>query len=235
MRERDRRLERIADRVGEHAVALEPARALELCRALRMNEDQNAELLHLRPERMELRIAQLQAVDAAAQADAAQSVLLGAFLRLLDREVRMLQRHGRERDEPIRLCRADLCELLVLDLDQLLHDVSVGLVPVRIDAERLDVDALLVHRAEAICQRRARHEERLRLQRPSHQRHRVRDCAVRVHVDGFHALAAHHDFAAPCLRGARAAAYDERDTVRRSRGFLGTHRSPSVLAMRALS
>src|SRR3989449_11767700 len=73
VRERDGGLERVADHVVEVAVALEPV--LEVGRgagALRMDEDHHAELLGLGPERVELRIADLRAVDAAADPGAAQ-------------------------------------------------------------------------------------------------------------------------------------------------------------------
>src|SRR3989449_7778620 len=66
VRERDGGLERIADHVVEVAVALEPV--LEVGRGtggLWMDEDHHAELLGLGPERVELRIADLRAVDAA--------------------------------------------------------------------------------------------------------------------------------------------------------------------------
>ena len=63
-----------------------------------------------------------------------------------DGEVGILQRHRGEGDEALRVRRADLGELLVLDPDRPLRATSRSAVPVRVDAERLDVDALLVHR-----------------------------------------------------------------------------------------
>ena len=72
VRERDGGLERIADHVVEVAVALEPV--LEVGRGasgLRVDEDHHAELLGLGPERVELGVAELLAVDAAADASAA--------------------------------------------------------------------------------------------------------------------------------------------------------------------
>ena len=112
----------------------------------------------------------------------------------------MLQRHRREGDEPVGLGRADLRERLVLELDELARDVPLRRVPVGVDAERLDVDALLVHRADAV--RRAGHEEGLRLERSPHQGHRRGHRAVRVHVHGLHALALHHHLSPPRLRAA---------------------------------
>ena len=204
VRQRDRRLERVADRVREQAVAIQPAAALELRRALRVNEDQGAELLRLRPEWMELRIAQLHALDAAAEAAPAQPVLLHPLLELLGREVGVLQGHRRERDEPVRMRRAELGQLLVLQLDQLRRDVAIRVVPVRIDAERLDVDALRVHRADAI--RDPRLQQELRLHLPSHERHGFGERAVRVYVHRLHTLAVHHHVTSARLGGARPAA-----------------------------
>src|SRR5262249_17423317 len=70
VRERDGRVERIADRVREPAVA--PEAFGQVRRALRMNEDQDAELFGLGPEGMKLRIWELVAGDAGATGGAAQ-------------------------------------------------------------------------------------------------------------------------------------------------------------------
>jgi hypothetical protein len=51
------------------------------------------------------------------------------MLELLGCEIGVLQGHRRQSDEPVRLCRADLGELLVLQLDDLIGEVRVGLVP----------------------------------------------------------------------------------------------------------
>src|SRR5262249_54099375 len=84
-------------------------------------------------------------------------------------------------------------------------------VPVGIDAERLDVDPLLVHRLEPV--RGPRHQERLRLDLASHQRHRLGHGAVRVDVDRLDASAVHDDLAPPRLslgrRGGGQTAPDE--------------------------
>src|SRR5207245_5232800 len=85
------------------------------------------------PERVELRIADLRAVDAAADPGAAQPVLLHALLELLGGEVGVLQRHRREGDEALGIRGARLGELLVLDLDDLAGEIAVRGVPVRVD------------------------------------------------------------------------------------------------------
>src|SRR5207244_8447175 len=80
MRERERGLERVPDGVVEAAVALQAV--VEVARALRMHEDQHAELLGLGPERVELGVGELQALDAAADRGAAQAELLHDVLEL---------------------------------------------------------------------------------------------------------------------------------------------------------
>src|SRR5262249_4207939 len=90
VRERDRRVERITNRVRQPAVA--PEALGQVRRALRMDEDQHAELLGLSPERVKLRVGELVAGDARAHGGAAQAELVHAFLELLHREVRELER-----------------------------------------------------------------------------------------------------------------------------------------------
>src|SRR6266851_778364 len=191
MRERERGLERIADRIGEPAIAVQAR--LELLGADRMDEDKRTELLHLRPDGMEFRIGKLPPLDAAADRHAAQAELLDAVLDLLDREVGMLERHGGEGDEAVGLRCHQLGELFVLQLDERRRDVAVRLVPVGIDAERLDVDALLVHGAQT----RGRHYQALRPHLQTHHRQGLGEGAVRVDVDGLHAAAVHHHLAPP--------------------------------------
>src|SRR6059036_743150 len=105
MRERDGGVQRVADRVRQPAVALEAPG--EVWRALRMDEDQDAELLGLRPERVELRVGELVAGDARADGGAAEPELLHPVDELLHREVRKLERDRREGDETIRILRAE--------------------------------------------------------------------------------------------------------------------------------
>src|SRR5436309_3443863 len=77
VRERDGRLERVADHVRQQTVALEPARQRLRCPcSLGMDEDEDAELLGLGPERVKLRVAQLLLVDAPADGSPAQPVHL---------------------------------------------------------------------------------------------------------------------------------------------------------------
>ncbi len=115
-----------------------------------MQEDEHAEFLRLGPDRVEFLRRQFLAIDASPDGGAAQAERLDAVDKLLDREIRMLQRHGREGDEALLMRRAEFGELFVLNPDELRREVALGLVPERIDAERLDVDALRVHRLDAV-------------------------------------------------------------------------------------
>src|SRR5215831_4756313 len=198
-RQSDRRLQRVADYVLQHAVSFEPAGGAEFGGALRMDENQRAELFGLGPGWMKFRVRQLLAVDAAANQCAAQSELLDRIFELLGGEIRMLQSHGREADELVGLRRASLGEFLVLQLDHLTGEVGLGFVPKdRVDAERFNVDALLVHRLDAVW----RDHERGLLHLQSHQRIRVGHLAMGVHVDGPNAFSVDYDLTTP-LRGLR--------------------------------
>ena len=58
----------------------------------------------------------------------------------------MLQRDGRQRDKAIGVCRHPFRQSLVLSANDALCEVVVGRVPpVAVDAQRLNVDALLIH------------------------------------------------------------------------------------------
>src|SRR5205823_1917784 len=80
-------------------------------------------------------------------------------------------------------------------------DVALGLVPeLRIDAERLDIDALLVHDLGAL----GRDDELREAHLLTDEFERFRDVAMGVNVDGRDALARDDDLAPPglsrCLR-----------------------------------
>ena len=102
VRERDGGVERIADDVGEIAVALKPV--LELIRravACGWMKTSDAQLLGLGPERVELRIGDLLAGDVAADRRAAQPSFLTPCLELLGGQIRILQRNRGEGDEAV--------------------------------------------------------------------------------------------------------------------------------------
>ena len=90
MLQRNRGIERIADRVRQPAVALEALG--EFRRALRMDEQDGAELFGLGPDRMEFGVGEILARHAGADGGAAQPLLFDRRLQLLDREVGKLQR-----------------------------------------------------------------------------------------------------------------------------------------------
>ena len=125
--------------------------------------------------------------------------MLDRLLELLGGKIRVLQSDRRQTDKPVRLRRADLGELRILQFDDLPGEVGLGLVPKdRVDAERFDVDALFVHRRDAF----RRDHERRRLHLQPHQRIGLRHVAMRMHVDSPHALSIDDDLAPP-LRGLR--------------------------------
>src|SRR3981189_3467647 len=87
--QRNRGVERIADRIRQPAIALE-ARC-ELRRALRMNEENRRKLFGLVPHRVKFLIGEVRSLHAAADGGAAQALLLDRGLKLLYGEVRKLQ------------------------------------------------------------------------------------------------------------------------------------------------
>src|SRR5689334_6467011 len=86
VRQCDRRFERVADRVGQQAAALEPAARLQFPGPERVHEDEDPELFRLGPNRMEFRVGQLLPGNAAADRQAAQPQFLDRVVELLDGE-----------------------------------------------------------------------------------------------------------------------------------------------------
>ena len=103
----------------KQAVAGEPAARLQFAGAERVHEDQHAQFLALRPERVEFRVGQFLAGDAAGDADAAEAEVLDRVLELLGGEVGILQRRRRKGDEAVGMAGAELDQRFVLDADQL--------------------------------------------------------------------------------------------------------------------
>ena len=194
--QRDRGLERVADGVGEPAVALETRG--ELGRALRMDEQHGAELLGLRPHRVIFRVGEVVAQHAAADRRAAQALLLDCGLELRDRKIGELQRERREGGKSIGLRGAELGQLLVVDLDDLRGGVAVLAVPERIDRQHLHVDRHGVHLLEPLLDRDEHvlgalgHRPRA-ARRLARQGERLVKQAMRVHVDGLDPLAVDGD------------------------------------------
>ncbi len=118
-------------------------------------------------------------------------------------------------------------------------------VPVGIDAQRLDVDTLLVHRLEP-SRYLGRHVEVGSQPRPTelcvHKCQRLWHRTVGVDVYGLHALSIDDDLAATRLgsrgRGSRQTTTDEHETGQRAGRRLekipaGSHGAPSVFHLRA--
>src|SRR5207249_6785466 len=103
-------------------------RCAELAGTLWVDENHHVELFGLGPERMKFGIRELLAVDAAADQRAAQSEPLDRMFKLLSCKIRVLQGNRRQTNEPVRLCRADVGELLVLQFDNLTGEVGLCLV-----------------------------------------------------------------------------------------------------------
>ena len=209
VRQRDRGFDRKGDDVGEIAIAFQAVRKLGgHAGGLRVNEHQHAELLHLGPERVKFRIAQLQPVARCADGGTAQPVFPHPVFQLFCRQVRVLQGHRSEGDEALGVGSAGFGQFFVLDLDHLFGDLAFGLVPVGIDRQRLHVDALRIHRRQAL-RHRACHvqvgSKRWPAELQAHQRHRLRHRAVGMHVDHPGTLAGDRGFAAARLRVRRMA------------------------------
>src|SRR5262245_9791391 len=194
MGQRDRRVERIAYRVLQPAVAPESLR--ELRRALWMDEDEHAEGFGLCPERMKLGVRKLVAGYASADRRAAQPKLFHAVLELLHGEIRVLQRHRGKSDEAVGMRSAPLGEFLVIDLDDLGRKVPLRLVPERVDAQRLDVYSGFIHFGNAPRANFAQSGPALVSKFPAHQGKRCFDHAMRMHVYGFYAPAVNDHLAA---------------------------------------
>jgi len=127
-----------------------------------VHEDQQIEFLAHGPKGMKFWIGEFFARYGTAYAHAAKSERLDGMLDLLDREIGVLQGDGGKGHEAIGCGGANLDQGFVLYPDQFGGGVSLGLVPVGIDAERRDIDTLFVHRGDA--RGRIRHQQfRLRV------------------------------------------------------------------------
>ena len=72
-------------------------------------------------------------------------------MELLGRQVGMLQGDRRQRDKSVGVCRHPLREPFVLREHDLGRQRALGRIPpVTVDAERLHVDALLIHELQAL-------------------------------------------------------------------------------------
>src|SRR5205823_4226310 len=132
---------------------------------------------------------------AAGHTDAAEAERLDRVLDLCSGEVGILQGRRRKGDEPLRLRGAERAQGLVLDPDHFGDGIALGPVPVGIDAERLDIDARVIHLRQPVAD--IRPEETWRFERVIDELRRLWDDAMRMHVNGLDPLATHDDLAAP--------------------------------------
>jgi len=91
-----------------------------------MQEHQAAELLDARPEALEFRIGQLQAVHHRRYLHAAQSERLHRMLELLDRQFRVLQRYAAQPYQPVRMLRHQRGDVFVDQAAQLARKIRIG-------------------------------------------------------------------------------------------------------------
>src|SRR5262245_64148059 len=96
----------------------------------------------------------------------------------------------------------ELDQRLVLHFDQLFGLLALGAVPERADAQRLDIDARLVHVLEAVPD--IRPKQRWCFERVIDQLRGVGNDAVRVHVNSLDPLARDDDFPASMRMGVDA-------------------------------
>src|SRR5262249_25639354 len=145
----------------------------------------------------------IRASDTAGHTDAAEAEPLDRVLDLFGGEVGILQGRGRKGDEPLRLRGAECDQGLVLDADHFRDGIALGPVPVGIDAERLDIDARATDLRQPVAD--IGPQETRRFEGVIEQLRRLRDDAMRMHVNGPDPLATHDDLAA-ALRLDRTAA-----------------------------
>src|SRR5262249_3324748 len=205
MRQGDRGFERVADGVRQETIPGQPAARFQFAGAERVHEDEHPQLFALGPERVEFRLGEILADDAASHADAAEAERLDRVLDLCSGEVGILQGRGCKGDEPVRMRGTEPDQGLVLDPDHFGDGITLGPVPVGIDAECLDIDARAIHLRQTVAD--IGPQEPRCFERMIDQLRRLRDDAMRMHVNGLDPLATHDDLAAALrLRMARTAA-----------------------------
>ena len=164
---------------------------------------------------MKFWVGQLLAGHAAANTDTAEAELFHSMFDLLRGKIGVLQGCRRVGHETFGIGGAEFDQGLVLDPDQFRRGVAPGAIPEGVDAERLDIDALAVHRRDANAG--VGHQQAGRLERLTDHRHRRRHAAMGVNVDGLDAFAVDHDLAPSCLRVGMAMPLRLRRRSRRGR------------------
>ena len=138
VRERQRGLGRLAEGVAEEMRAEPGAEAAPP----RVDEDHRAEVGGGRPNRVELRVGELAAVDVGGDADALEAELADGALEFADGDGRVLERKGAETVQPAPALRAVRGDGLVDHGREFDRQLRLGPVPVhRHRAHELDVHA----------------------------------------------------------------------------------------------
>jgi hypothetical protein len=238
VRQSKRRLQRSTDDVEKRARATHAFSDLGQILAvdLRVDEDHRLQLLGLCPERIEAARRKLLALDAPADRGATKTHPHG-LVELLRGEIRKLHRDGGEGRQPIRLRRAHLGHLLILDVHHPSNEVPFRPEPEGVDAHHLHIDALPVHVGKAVRNRRSNQsaveleQQRLLERRPLHDRQDIAHRAMAVNVDRPHAAAVDGDRAlgrSNALRPAGGHAARDADNSRRDSAG-GSEELPAAL------
>jgi diacylglycerol kinase (ATP) len=234
VRERDCRIERVADGIDQPAITAEPTR--ELGCSLRVEENQHPKLFGFRPERMKLRISKLVFCNRCAHRRSAQPELFDGVLQLLRGKLRKLECHGCKSDKPVRVGSAIFRKSLVLDGHHSLGGGAVRPIPGWIDAQRFDVDPLFVHDGQTLCADfvDAASEAHIAIG-DTQQVLGLRNNAVCVNVDRLDPSTAHAHLAPPAARGSRGASATHLRAGRRENASMTTCKlhAPTVHAAEA--
>ena len=153
--DRHGRFERVADDIDEVVAG----QASAVRKAIRMEDDQNPQVLDARPEGLVDRVVVVDAFRTRVDRNAPESVLRGHPFQLGDGLGRCLHREGPESDEPIRVQVDKLGDGIVLDQGDPGSQLGPGPVVVlrRCYRHRLTQDSLAVHPLEAsgwVCEHR---------------------------------------------------------------------------------
>src|SRR6202521_614721 len=110
-----------------------------------MNEDERLQLFSLLPKWIDVWGGEFFPLDAPTDQAATHILLLHALFQLVRGQLRELQRHGSQTYKPVRMTRAQFCDFLILDLDNLTCQVALCPIPKWIDAYDLYVNSFSVH------------------------------------------------------------------------------------------
>ena len=153
--------------------------------------NRGAPIFGLGPDRVKFRVGERHTNHTGADGGAFQSLLLDRYFQLLHREVGGLQGERGEACETVRMGRAELGQLLVLDLDDLGGKVAIPAIPERIDRQHFHVDGLRIDGRQPLIEIDDDFVGAAHLRQQglgaflAEQRVGLTDQAMRVDVDGF--------------------------------------------------